>query len=82
MKYTLAVICPPLAFLACGKWFRAAVSAALFLVAIATARIGVGVALDFFLILWAFAAVGDHDAHREAVAFIGASTPHPAARGR
>jgi len=66
MKYPLAVICPPLAFLACGKWFRAAVSAALFLAAIATARIGVGVALDFFLILWASNIVGEYQALREA----------------
>jgi len=81
MKYTLAVICPPLAFLACGKWYKAAVSAILFVVAIVTARIGIGVALDFLLILWAFATVGDLDAHREAVAFISAATSstHPRA---
>ncbi len=73
MRYTLAVICPPLAFVACGKRLRAAVAAVLFVAAVATARIGVGVAIDFLLVLWAFAAVGDHDAHREAVAFIKAA---------
>ena len=70
MRYLLALVCPPLAFLACRKWVQAIPATILFGLAIATASSGLGAAIDFVLILWAFYAVGDEEARQEARAFI------------
>ncbi len=70
MNYLLALLCPPLAFVACRKWAQAALAAILFGLAVATARSGLGAAIEFVAILWAFHAVGDEDARREARAFV------------
>ena len=75
MRYLMALVCPPLAFVACKKWGQAIPATILFGLAIATARYGVGAFLDFCLILWAFYAVGDDDARAEARAFV--KTVHP-----
>ncbi len=74
MRYMLALLCPPAAFLACKKWGQAIPAAISFGLAIATAQSGIGVVIDFVLILWAFHAVGDDDARREARTF--AKTVH------
>ena len=70
MRYLLALVCPPLALLACRKWIQAIPATFLFGLALATAQSGVGAFIDFVVILWAFYAVGDEDARREARAFI------------
>ncbi len=70
MRYLLALICPPLAFLACRKWFQAVPATILFALAIATAQSGLGALIDFVVILWAFYAVGDDNARQETRAFV------------
>ena len=70
MRYTLALICPPLAMLTCKRWFSAASSAILYALAIAWARYGVGALIEFFLILWAFNVVGNEKAAFEAREFV------------
>ena len=70
MRYILALFCPPLALMACRRWFQAAAAAILFALAVATARSGVGALVEFFLVLWAFRVVGEDGAAREARAFI------------
>ncbi len=80
MNYTLAVICPPLAFAACKKWVQAVPATLLFVLAIATAQYGVGALVDFFLILWASRMVGDEQARRESRAFIRTVKPVPVIR--
>lgn len=80
MRYVLALICPPLAFLACKKWARAIPAAALFGLAVVTARYGVGALLELFLVMWAFHAVGDEAANREVRAFVKTVEPIPIIR--
>jgi len=80
MRYLLALLCPPLALLACKKRFQAIPSAVFYGLAIATARYGVGALIEFFLMLWAIRAVGDRDADRESRAFIGTVEPIPIVR--
>ncbi len=80
MRYTLAMFCPPLAFWICRRPTQAAVSAILFILAIATAEQGIGAVLDFFLILWATNAVGDEAAGRETRAFTKTVKPIPIIR--
>lgn len=80
MRYILAVICPPLALLVCKRWFQAIVSAIFYALAIVTAPYGFGAVIDFFLILWAFNAVGDEKAGREAREFIKTVQPIPVIR--
>jgi len=80
MRYTLALLCPPLALFACDKWCQAIPSAILFALAIATAKYGVGALIDFFLILWASNIVGEHQSRREAIAFIRTVKPVPVIR--
>jgi hypothetical protein len=80
MRYALALICPPLALLACKKWFQAIPSAVLYGTAIITARYGIGALIEFFLILWAFRAVSDTIAIREALRFAKTVKPIPIIR--
>ena len=80
MRYVLALLCPPLGLLACERRFQAISAAILFVLAIATARWGVGIVIEFFLILWASNAAGDYDAAREALAFVGTVKPIPIIR--
>jgi len=80
MKYLLALICPPLALMSCKRWFQAIPCTALYGLAIATASIGVGALIEFFLILWAFNQVGDEKAGREARAFVRTVEPIPVIR--
>jgi hypothetical protein len=77
MRYTLALLCPPLAILICKRWFQAALSAILFALAIAWAQYGVGVLIEFFLILWAFNVVGNEKATREMQEFVETVEPIP-----
>ena len=77
MLYLLAVFCPPLALLACRKWFQAIPSAVLYALAIFTARYGIGAVIDFCLILWAFRVVGDSQAEVEAQVFSKTVKPIP-----
>jgi hypothetical protein len=77
MRYALAMFCPPLALLNCHRPYQAIASAILYAVAIVTVRWGIGAAIEFFLILWATNAVGDHVASREARAFIKTVKPIP-----
>ncbi len=77
MRHVLALICPPLALLACHRTKQAVVSLVLFFVAIATARWGVGVFLDIVLVLWAMRVVGSEIADREVQAFIKTVKPIP-----
>jgi hypothetical protein len=81
MKYLLAVFCPPLAMLACRKWVQALTCAVPFVFAIAWAESALGPLVAFFLILWAFHVVGDHDAGIEARAFVQSVRPIPVRRG-
>jgi hypothetical protein len=69
MRYILAMFCPPLALLICGRPKQAATCAILFIAAIATAEMGVGLVFDVFLVIWATNAVGDEGASRETLAF-------------
>jgi hypothetical protein len=80
MRYALALICPPLALLACKKWFQAIPAAVLYGTAIITARYGVGALIEFFLILWAIRAVSDTVANREALTFAKTVKPIPIIR--
>jgi hypothetical protein len=80
MRYVLALICPPLALLACRKWFQAIPAAVLYGLAIVTARYGVGALIEFFLILWAFRAVSDCVANLEARTFTETVKPIPIIR--
>ena len=59
MRYLMALICPPLALLTCHRTTQAAVASVLYVFAIATARWGIGVFVEFFLVLWATNIVGD-----------------------
>ncbi len=80
MRYIFAVLCPPMALVACGKWLQAIPAAILFGLAIVTARFGVGALIEFFLILWASNVIGDEDARREARAFTQTVRPIPVVR--
>jgi hypothetical protein len=80
MRYLLALICPPLALLTCKRWFQAIPSSILYALAIATAEYGVGAAIEFVLILWAFNVVGDEKARVESRAFINTVEPIPIIR--
>ncbi len=80
MRYALALICPPLALLVCKRWVGAIPAAILYLMAIATARYGIGALIEFFLVLWASNAVGDRDAAIEARAFVKDVLPIPIVR--
>ena len=82
MRYALALVCPPLALLACKRWFQAIPGAILYGLAIATAQYGVGALIEFFLILWAVNAVGDEKAGRVSRAFIKTVEPIPIIRSR
>ena len=82
MKYLLAVFCPPLALYLSGKTYQAIPSAILFALALATASIGVGPLIDFFLVLWAFRIVGESGAERQARAFVRTIRPIPVVRER
>ncbi len=82
MRYLMALICPPLALMACKRWFQAIPSAILYGLAIVTARYGVGALIEFFLILWAVNVVGDEKAGRESGAFIRTVAPIPVIRSR
>jgi hypothetical protein len=77
MRYALAMFCPPLALLISHRPYKAITAAILYAVAIVTARWGIGVLLEFFLILWATNAVGDELAGREAREFIKTVKPIP-----
>jgi len=77
MRYALAMFCPPLALLISHRRYQAVAAAVLYAVAIVTARWGIGVLIEFFLILWATNAVGDEKAGREAQAFIKTVKPIP-----
>ena len=80
MRYALSLICPPLAFLACKKWFQAIPAAVLYGLAIVTARYGIGALIEFFLILWSFRVVSDTVADREARIFAKTVKPIPIIR--
>ncbi|WP_435017443.1 hypothetical protein TA3x_005050 [Tundrisphaera sp. TA3] len=80
MRYFFAVVCPPLAFLSCGRWFRAAVASVFFALAIATMHMGLGVLIEFFLILWAIGSVGDENARLISQGFV-ATVSGPQGRG-
>ena len=77
MRYLLAIFCPPLALLTCHRPWKAIAAAFLYALAIFTARWGVGVFIDFCLILWATHAVGDEQAGREVRAFVKTVQPIP-----
>jgi hypothetical protein len=81
MRYLFAVVCPPLAFLSCGRWGRAAIASVLFALAIATTHLGLGIAIEFLLILWAVGSVGDENARLVSRGFIAsvAGPPTPGA---
>lgn len=74
MRFFTAVVCPPLAFLLCGRPVRAAIAAVAFVAAVLTVRSGIGLAIDFALILWAIGSVGDEDAKLEARGFVAGVT--------
>ena len=80
MRYALSLICPPLALLACKKWFQAIPAAILYGLAIVSARYGVGALIEFFLILWSFRVVSDTVAIREARTFTKTVRPIPIIR--
>jgi hypothetical protein len=80
MCYLLALICPPLALLACKRWIQAIPAAVLYGLAIVSARYGAGALIEFFLILWAFRAVSDTVADREARTFAKTVKPIPIIR--
>jgi hypothetical protein len=77
MRYALAMICPPLALMTCHRSYQAILALILYIVAIFTARWGIGAFIEFFLILWATNAVGDEQAGREAQAFVKTVKPIP-----
>jgi hypothetical protein len=78
MRYALAMFCPPLALLISHRSYQAILAAVLYSVAIATVGYyGLGVFLEFFLVLWATHAVCDEQAGREARAFIKTVKPIP-----
>jgi len=80
MRYLIALVCPPLALLACGRWFQAIPCVLLYALAIVTAKYGVGALIEFFLILWAVNVVGDEKAGVEARAFVKTVEPIPVVR--
>jgi hypothetical protein len=80
MRYLLALVCPPLALMACRRWFQAIPCVLLYALAIASAKDGVGAVIEFFLILWAFNVVGDEKAGIEARAFVKTVEPIPVIR--
>ena len=80
MRYALAFLCPPIALLACRRWYQAIPAAVLFGLVIATAKYGVGAVVDFFLILWASHEVGAEDARRESSDFVRTVKPVPVIR--
>ena len=81
MRYLLALICPPVALLACRRYGQAAVVAALYLGGFASLHWGVGFLLLFICMLWAANAVGDERAAAESARFIRTIRPIRAYRG-
>ena len=80
MRYAMALVCPPFALLGCRRWLASVPCAILYALAIATMAYGIGVLIEFFLILWACNVVGDEEAALEARAFIRTVKPIPIIR--
>ncbi len=82
MRYLIAMLCPPLALAMCRRWFQAVLATILYGLAIVGMESGVGLLIDFFLILWAFRILGERSAELEARAFVRAVEPIPVIRSR
>ena len=81
MRYLVALFCPPLALLACGRSHQAIINLILCLVGVATARWGLGIIALMAAVMWAINAVGDDRASLRTDEFVRTVKPIRTWRG-